>query len=54
MSEFEKQIAALLADKQKIEGKHTETNRWLVDAVDLLLREHLELREQLRNAGILR
>jgi hypothetical protein len=47
-------IEALLQRKQDVDGKHTETNRWLVEGVELLLRSVLELREELRNNGILR
>ena len=54
MSIMEKQISNLLDRKSEIDGKHTETNRWLVDAVEVLLRSVRELREELRDQGILR
>jgi hypothetical protein len=54
----EQQIIALLERKQKIdamgENQFTQRLRWLVDGVELLLRHQLELRAELRNAGILR
>lgn len=54
MSITEKQIKALLDRKPDIVGHHTETNRWLVEGVELLLRSMRELREELRDQGILR
>jgi hypothetical protein len=54
MSTTEKQIAALLDRKPDVEGKHTETNRWLVEGVELLLRGMQELHGELRDQGILR
>lgn len=53
MSITEHEITKLLDRKVDIEGKHTETNRWLVEAVDVLLRSVLELREVLRDKGVL-
>lgn len=53
MTPTEKQIVALLERKEKIE-QFTDNHRWLLEAVELLLRHQLELREELRNAGILR
>jgi hypothetical protein len=55
---IEQQIIALLERKQTIdalgEDQFTQRLRWLVSAVELLLRHQLELREELRNAGILK
>ena len=52
------QIEVLLQRKRNIDampsGQFTETNRWLVDGVELLLRSIVELREELKQAGILR
>ena len=53
MTSTEKQIVALLDRKQEI-SQFTDNQRWLIEAVELLLRHQLELREELRNAGILR
>ena len=50
---IEKQIVALLERKQGID-QFTDNYRWLIEAVELLLRHQLELREELHNAGILR
>jgi hypothetical protein len=49
----ENQIQALLDRKQEI-TQFTANQRWLIEAVELLLRHQLELREELRNHGILR
>jgi hypothetical protein len=49
----EKQMQALLERKQEI-SQFTDNQRWLIEAVELLLRHQLELRAELRNAGILR
>jgi hypothetical protein len=49
----EKQIVNLLERKQTL-GQFTDNLRWLSEAVELLLRHQLELREELRNHGILR
>jgi hypothetical protein len=60
MSITEKQINNLLAQKQEIDDRVMQTNRmetdhrWMVDAVELLLRSVKELREELREQGILR
>jgi hypothetical protein len=58
MTTTEKQMLALLARRQEIDRKtdpgFTENYRWLLEAVELLLRHQLELVEELRNAGILR
>ena len=59
MSPTEKQIVVLLKRKQEIDdmnavGTFTANHRWLIDAVELLLRSELDKREQLRNAGLLR
>jgi len=53
MTATEKQIQALLERKQEI-SQFTDNQRWLIEAVELLLRHQLELRAELRNAGILR
>ena len=53
MTETEKRIVELLDRKQEM-TQFTPTYRWLIEAVELLLRHQLELREQLRNAGLLR
>jgi hypothetical protein len=54
----EQQILVLLERKQQIdalgENQFTQRQRWIVDATELLLRHQLELRTELRNAGILR
>jgi hypothetical protein len=52
MTSTEKQIISLLERKQEI-SQFTANQRWLIEAVELLLRHQLELREELRNAGIL-
>jgi hypothetical protein len=49
----EQQILTLLERKQEI-SQFTANQRWLIEAVELLLRHQLELRTELRNAGILR
>ena len=49
----EKQMQALLERKQQL-TEFTENQRWLTEAVQLLLLHQLELRAELRNAGILR
>ena len=58
MTATEKQMLTLLARRQEINRKlipgFTENHRWLLEAVELLLRHQLELVEELRNAGILR
>ena len=58
MTPTEKQILALLERRRDIDqtpiGSFTENHRWLLEAVELLLRHQLELVEELRNAGILR
>jgi hypothetical protein len=53
MTTIEKQIQSLLERKQEI-TQFTDNQRWLIEAVELLLRHQLELRAELRNAGILR
>lgn len=53
MTSTENQIVDLLKRKEGIE-QFTDNHRWLLEAVELLLRHQLELREELRNAGILR
>ena len=53
MTAIEKQIQTLIDRKQELD-QFTDNYRWLIEAVTLLLRHQLELREQLRNAGILR
>ena len=53
MTSTEKQIVALLQRKEGID-QFTDNHRWLIEAVELLLRHQLELREELRTAGILR
>jgi hypothetical protein len=52
-SKIEQQIVALLERKQTID-QFTDNHRWLIEAVELLLRHQLEFHEELRNAGILR
>jgi hypothetical protein len=51
-------ISSLLARKREIEdlpdGQFIERQRWMIDATETLLRSVLEIREELRNAGILR
>ena len=57
MTPTETQIRALLERKRAIERMpitFTEHHRWLLDAVEVLLRHQIELREELRNNGILR
>jgi hypothetical protein len=53
MTPIEKQIVELLDRKTELTN-FTPTYRWLIEAVVLLLRSELDLREQLRNAGLLR
>jgi hypothetical protein len=53
MTATEKQMQALLKRKQEI-SQFTDNQRWLIEAIELLLRHQLELRAELRNAGILR
>ena len=53
MTPTEQQILALLERKPGLVN-FTPTYRWLIEAVELLLRHQLELREELRNNGILR
>lgn len=51
-------ISALLQRKREIEhlpdGQFIERQRWMLDATEILLRSVLELREELKNNGILR
>jgi hypothetical protein len=58
MTRTEQQIVDLLERRQKIDQMlppgFTANHRWLLEAVDLLLRHQLELVEELRNRGILR
>jgi hypothetical protein len=60
MSPTEKLIAELITRKQEIDdttaagGSFVSNHRWLLDAVEVLLASELDLREQLRNAGLLR
>jgi hypothetical protein len=61
VSQAEKQIAELLQRKKEIDdmgasatGTFVSNHRWLLDAVEALLKSELDLREQLRNAGLLR
>ena len=58
MTTTEKQILALLEKQQNIDkmidGTFTENFRFLLHAVKLLLRNQIELRKELRDAGILR
>ena len=49
----------LLKRKQEIDdlnavGTFVSNHKWLLDAIEGLLRSELDLREQLRNAGLLR
>jgi len=53
MTPTEQHIHALLERKPGI-VQFTPTYRWLIEAVELLLRHQIELREELRNNGILR
>lgn len=53
ISNTEQQIIALLEHKQTI-NQFTDNHRWLIEAVELLLRCQLEFCEELKNAGILR
>jgi hypothetical protein len=53
MTPTEQAILALLEQKPAL-TQFTPTYRWLIEAVELLLRHQLELREELRNNGILR
>jgi hypothetical protein len=53
MTDIEKQIQSLLERKPEL-TQFTPTYRWLIESVELLLRHQLELREDLRNNGILR
>jgi hypothetical protein len=53
MTATEQQMQELLERKQEI-SQFTANQRWLIEAVELLLRHQLELRAELRNAGILR
>jgi hypothetical protein len=57
-TETDERIAALLVRKREIDAlpkdQFTETHRWLVDGVNLLLRSVMELRESLRDTGIIR
>ena len=59
MSPTEKQIVVLLKRKQEIDdlnavGTFVSNPKWLLDAIEGLLRSELDMREQLRNAGLLR
>ena len=59
MSQAEKRITELLNRKQEIDdlnavGTFVSNHKWLLDAIEGLLRSELDLREQLRNAGLLR
>ena len=59
MSPTEKQIVVLLNRKQEIDdlnavGTFVSNHKWLLDAIEGLLRSELDLCEQLRNAGLLR
>lgn len=58
MTATEKQMLTLLARRKELDqtpdGSFTGNTRWLLEAVELLLRHQLELVEELRNAGILR
>jgi hypothetical protein len=47
MTPTEQQIHALLERKQEL-TQFTPTYRWLVEAVELMLRAQLELREDMR------
>jgi hypothetical protein len=48
-------VAELLSQPSKPElTQFTPTYRWLIESVELLLRHQIELREELRNNGILR
>ena len=47
MTPTEQQIHALLERKQEL-TQFTPTYRWLVEAVELMLRAQLELREEIR------
>jgi hypothetical protein len=49
----EQQMQELLERRQEI-SQFTANQRWLIEAVELLLRHQLELRAELRNAGLLR
>ena len=53
MTPTETQIHALLGRKPEL-TQFTPTYRWLIESVELLLRHQLEMRDELRNAGILR
>ena len=59
MSPTEKQIVVLLKRKQEIDdlnaaGTFVSNPKGLLDAIEGLLRSELDMREQLRNAGLLR
>ena len=59
MSHAEKRITELLRRKQEIDdlnaaGTFVSNPKWLLDAIAGLLRSELDMREQLRNAGLLR
>lgn len=53
MTTTEQRIVDLL-DRQTELTQFTPTYRWLVEAVELMLRNQLELREALREAGVVR
>jgi len=53
MTPTEQAILDLLERKPGLVN-FTPTYRWLIEAVELLLRHQIELREELRNNGILR
>jgi hypothetical protein len=58
MTPTEQEILALLQRRLEIdrtpEGSFTANQQWLIEAVTLLLQHQIELREELRNNGILR
>jgi len=53
MTPTEQAILDLLERKPTL-TQFTPTYRWLIEAVELMLRNQIELREELRNNGILR
>jgi hypothetical protein len=54
MTPTEQQIVALLEERYRDADKRMADQNWLLEAIELLLRHQIELREELRNAGILR
>jgi hypothetical protein len=54
----DEKIVRLLERKQEIDAltvdRYTQTQRWLVDAIDQLLRDLMQLRTELRDNGIIR